>query len=360
MNLHDYAGVIHFHSHYSYDGRIPVSTIVDAARVNTVDFLMLTDHSTMLARTDGFEGWNKGVLLIVGEEIAPRFNHYLAFGHKQAVDCAEKEPDLPPQTYIDRVNALGGFGFIAHPDHAGTKLFHVKHYPWLEWSVSGYTGLGIWDFMTDWQNSLTGYLRSILSYALPAFFMRGPCSATLARWDTLTKERPVVGIGELDNHDTPQDLWGITVAIFPFSRVFNLIRTHIITDRPLTGNSDDDIRSVLTSLQKGRCYVSLDYFHPATGFSMIIGDSNTQATLGERFSLRDTAELHASIPRRGRIRLIRNGSVAQETIGQSLSYRVREAGVYRIEAYLKTWGRFRPWIFSNPVYVDDFLPSSQG
>ena len=82
-------------------------------------------------------------------------------------------------------------------------MFHVKHYPWTDWSVTGYTGMGIWDFMTDWQNSLTGYLRAVLSYAFPALFLRGPSPKTLERWDRLSQERRVVGIGELDNHDTP-------------------------------------------------------------------------------------------------------------------------------------------------------------
>ena len=50
----------------------------------------------------------------------------------------------------------------------------MKHYPWTDWSVTGYTGIGIWDFMTDWQNSLTGYLRAVLSYVFPALFLRGP------------------------------------------------------------------------------------------------------------------------------------------------------------------------------------------
>jgi hypothetical protein len=356
MTHYDYAGVIHLHSQYSYDGRVPVPEILAAARKNNITFLLLTDHSTMQARTDGWEGWNNGVLLVVGEEIAPRFDHYLAFGHKQAVDCAEKEPDLPPQAYIDRVTALGGFGFIAHPDHAGTRLFHVKHYPWREWSVTGYTGLGIWDFMTDWQNSLTGYLRSVLSYALPALFLRGPCPATLERWDALTTERAVVGIGELDNHDTPKRFCLFTISVLPFSRVFNLIRTHILTDRPLTGNSRDDIGDVLGALKKGRCYVSLDYFHPATGFTVTLQDGESEATLGERFLLRGPARLRAALPRRARIRLLNRGRLLQETVGTELSYQVREPGVYRIEALLRACGRYRPWIFSNPLYVERRTP----
>jgi hypothetical protein len=179
MHLNDYTGVIHLHSAYSFDGRTPIAEILTAAQKSSIDFLLLTDHSILRARKDGYEGWHDGTLLIIGEEIAPRFNHFLAFGLSEPVACAENEPDLPPQAYIDHVQIMGGLGFIAHPDHAGTELFHVKHYPWTDWSVTGYTGLGIWDFMTDWQNSLTGYLRAILSYAFPAHFLRGPSPATV-------------------------------------------------------------------------------------------------------------------------------------------------------------------------------------
>ena len=351
MNLYDYTGVIHLHSVYSYDGRTPVPEILAAARTNAIDFLLLTDHSTVEARKDGFEGWNDGVLLVVGEEIAPRFNHYIAFGHEMAVDCAEKEPDLPPQDYIDRVAKLGGFGFIAHPDHAGTDLFHVKPYPWLDWSVHGYTGMGIWDFMTDWQSSLSGYSRAILSYMVPAFFLRGPRPETLARWDRLTKERTVVGIGELDNHDTPERFWRFIIPVFPFSRVFNLIRTHVITDSPMSGTSKEDIERLLDSFKRGRCYVSLDHFCPARGFSTILRDKDKEATIGDRFTLSETAEWKTSLPDRAKIRLIKDGQTFQETVGKELSVTLRDAGVYRIETYLKAFGIYRPWIFSNPIYV---------
>ena len=36
-----------------------------------------------------------------------------------------------------KARAPGGFGFIAHPDHEGTAMFHVKHYEWQKWKVSG-------------------------------------------------------------------------------------------------------------------------------------------------------------------------------------------------------------------------------
>lgn len=351
MPLNDYAGMIHLHSAYSFDGRTGVTAILDAAGKCGIDILLLTDHSTLGARTDGFEGWHDGTLLVVGEEIAPRFNHYLAFGLCEAVGCAEREPDLPPQAYIDRVRDHGGIGFIAHPDHAGTILFHVKHYAWTDWSVSGYAGMGIWDFMTDWQNSLSSRTRAVLSYAFPALFLRGPAPATLDRWDRLTQERRIVGIGELDNHDSLRRLWGIPIPVFPFSRVFGLIRTHFLFEKPLSGESRTDLAEVLETLKRGRAYISLDHFRSASGFSLTLTEGDRKATMGDEFILDRSAVLRALFPHRARIRLIRNGILLRREIGTELRVDLQEPGVYRIEADLKAFGRYRPWIFSNPLYV---------
>jgi hypothetical protein len=351
QNLIDHVGVIHLHSAYSFDGRTPVAEIIRAANKSGLDFLLLTDHSTLQARKDGFEGWHDGTLLIVGEEIAPRFNHYLAFQHRESVANAEELPDMPPQTYINRVRNQGGMGFIAHPDHEGAALFHVKHYPWADWSVTGYTGLGIWDFMTDWQNSLSGYLRAILSYAFPAFFLRGPSPNTLARWDAFTQTHRLVGIGELDNHDTLRRILGFNLSIFPYTRVFRLIRTHILTDGPLSGDSRADIATLFDALRNGRAYVALDYYRSSAGFSVFLTEEGRIATMGDTFVLHHSAELKISVPYQARIHIIRNGALYHQATGKECSVMINETGVYRIEAYLKLFSGVHPWIFSNPLYV---------
>jgi hypothetical protein len=351
MELIDHAGIIHFHSAYSFDGRTPLPDILAAARRSGIDFLLLTDHSTLRAREEGFEGWHDGVLLVVGEEIAPRFNHYLAFQLAEPVAMPEETPVIHPQACIDQVRNRGGIGFIAHPDHEGTALFHVKHYPWTDWSVTGYTGIGIWDFMTDWQSGLSSYPRALLSYLFPALFLRGPRQMTLERWDRLARERRVVGIGELDNHNSRHRICGIDVSVFPFSRVLTLVRTHILTERPFSGNGPEDIAALLDALKNGRAYISLDHFRPAAGFSMILEEKGRSATMGDSFLLENSADLAVRVPRRARIRLIRNGALFRETTGTELSLTIREPGVYRAEAYLRILGRHRAWIFSNPLYV---------
>jgi hypothetical protein len=163
--------------------------------------------------------------------------------------------------------------------------------------------------------------------------------------------RRITGIGELDNHNTRKRILGIYFSIFPFSRVFRLIRTHILTEKPLCGVSRSDIPTLLDALKRGRAYISLDHFRSANGFSLILMEEERKATIGDDFILHHSAELRVSFPHQARIHLIRNGKLFHETTGKELSLTLRDGGVYRIEADLKVFGRYRPWIFSNPIYV---------
>jgi len=351
MKLYDYTGAIHLHSVHSFDGRAPVGDIVEAAEKNGLAFVMLTDHSTLGARRNGEEGWHGNTLLVVGQEISPRFNHYLAFDIDEEVSVDEDDTECRPQNYIDRVNQLGGMGFIAHPDHTGTEVFHVKHFPWKDWSVSGYTGMGIWDFMTDWQATLRGLFSGLIGYLFPAYVLQGPREATLKRWDELNKRKRIVGIGELDNHDTPRKIGGITIGIFPFKRAFRFIRTHLLLDTPLKGEAKGDIQALLEALRQGRAYMAMEYFRRAKGFKLALSDSENEATMGDAFSLRGEALLQVWVPERGKIRIIKDGDMCIESVGRDIRYAVSQRGIYRVEVYAKIWGRYRPWIFSNPVYV---------
>src|SRR3974390_2874807 len=83
--MYDIPGCLHFHSQFSFDGRVPVQDILPAAQRAGLAFAVLTDHSHLDARSAGWERYHasadgKKVLLIVGEEISPRYNHYLALG----------------------------------------------------------------------------------------------------------------------------------------------------------------------------------------------------------------------------------------------------------------------------------------
>lgn len=351
MSLSDYRGIIHLHSSFSYDGHASMEKIVAAAQKNGIDFLMLTDHDHLQARNDGWEGWQGKTLVIVGEEIAPRFNHYLAFGIDKPVSFGSDREGKEPQKYIDAANKQGGFGFIAHPDHEGTEMFHVKHYPWTDWKVNAYTGIGVWDFMTDWQKSLDGYFAAFLSFLFPAYFLKGPRRITLERWDNLSQIRKTVGIGELDNHASRKNILGIPFVAFPFNRAFKFISTHILTRQPFSGDSKQDIDQVSQSLLTGCCYLSLDYFHKPNGFRFFIEQEKQEYLMGDSLRFSRSAQLTVSCPKPALIRVIRNGCELTTSISSRLFLPVEEPGIYRAEAYLKSFGKYRPWIYSNPIFV---------
>jgi len=120
---------------------------------------------------------------------------------------------------------------------------------------------------------------------LPAYVLKGPMDITLKRWDRLNKKGRVVGIGELDNHDTPRKILGITVGVFSFKRAFRFIRTHLLLDNPLSGDAEEDTNALLGALRNGRTYMAMEYFREAKGFLLSISDHNREATSGGRVSV---------------------------------------------------------------------------
>ena len=228
--------------------------------------------------------------------------------------------------------------------------------------MTGYAGMGVWDFMTDWQKTLTGPCKALWCYLQPALVLKGPKPETLHRWDTLNRQRKVVGIGELDNHDSRRIFLGFSVSVFPFHRAFRLIRTHLLTEQPLTGHSATDIALLLDALKKGRAYIALESHRSAMGFSFTITGKYSSATMGEQLPLDNASFLQVTLPDKGRIRVIKDGGTWDESVGTALERPLSEPGCYRVEVWRRTFGRYHPWIYTNPIYVQptpDLPPGPQ-
>lgn len=327
--MHDYCGAIHIHSFYSYDGHRKMDEIIESANNCGLDFIIITDHFSIEAKK--YEGWHKNTLVIVGEEITPRYNHYLAFDIKKTVVASGTEDN--PQKYIDEVNRQGGFGFIAHPDHRGNEIFHVKQYPWKEWNATGFTGFCIWDLQTDWQETLKNYPKAFLSYLFPAYFLKGPKPETLHRWDAFNQTEKKYGIGEVDNHESVRKYFGIKFKIFKFDLAFKMLRTHILTEEPFAKNNAD-IQKVYGAIKTGKSFVANDYFFNAKGFEFY----------------KDNDTITARTPKKAIIKILKNGRCILEGFSDNVSVQTDGQGVYRCECFLKKFG-LKPWIFSNPIFV---------
>src|SRR5690554_6549385 len=128
-------GNIHIHSTYSV-GAESIYEIARAAAKSGLDFIIITDHRTLAHRPE--EGYRDGVLVLCGSEVNYKQHQSLALGIKEEIPANDDNP----QAVIDAVSAQRGLGIIAHPFEAGSPLvLDGIHYPWLDWQVSGFSGI---------------------------------------------------------------------------------------------------------------------------------------------------------------------------------------------------------------------------
>ncbi len=348
LELHDIAGVIHVHSLHS-DGTGTVAEIAAAAEASELDYVLLTDHDTLRAKERREEGWHGSVLLLVGEEVSPLGqNHYLAFGLERPI----RHHGLSCQQIVDRVNEQGGFGFLSHPFSKGSERFRrARGMPWRDLDADGYTGVELWSFVTDSAERIGG-IRDVLRFiAAPQRFVDNPPRNNLEQWDRLCARRRCVGLGGVDAHQI-----GIRIAnrvplrLMAYKRSFRFLRTHLLCDRPLAGELERDRDAVYSALRAGRAYIAMDSLAPAHGFAFA-AHGEQPLVMGDEAPAGGTQLLRAELPRAARVRLLRDGEeVASAASASVIEHETDQPGVYRVEAYLRTHGRERTWILSNPIY----------
>lgn len=328
---HDYqevVGVIHVHSRYS-DGRWPVERIAQVADAQKLDFLILTDHNTLRGRTEGKQGLHGRTLVLVDEEISTEGGHYLALRLPKEVESGRD-----PQTTVDAVAAAGGLGFIAHP--------FSRRSSWTAPEATSMTGLEIYSAREDVmdENPLLLGLWAVLTgadFSMPAWLDRP--REPLAYWDRLLAGgRRVVGIGSPNAHGLQR--FGLRLA--PYGTTFKLVRNHLLIRGELTEEA------VYEALEQGRLFVAHDVVSEGNGFCFAaVEGRQVRAVMGAEVRLSPGLKLYAYLPRRGQVRLFRDGELAGEGMGQHAWFELSGPGAYRVEATR----RGRAWIYSNPIYV---------
>ena len=133
----------------------------------------------------------------------------------------------------------------------------------------------------------------------------------------------------------------------------------MITGTEVTGDADVDEAILLNAIRRGRCYVVLEGYEPAPGFSFELTMGADTLAMGSRIEFHSNSRLHVAAPSSGpvRIRLYRNGVPLVETEGHDLFVDVPGPGVYHTEVYqLRTRylraDKPRIWIISNAIRVE--------
>lgn len=353
--MHEYVINLHMHTSYS-DGNGTHADIARAAMEAGLDAVIITDHNVLVGGVDGYyEEDEKQLLVIVGEEVhdqarQPQKNHLLVIG----ADEEMAQLAANPQDLIRGVGKAGGLSFIAHPIDPEAPAFGEASLSWVDWDVSGFTGIELWNAMTEFKSLLKDKL-SAARYALNfEKVAHGPFPDTLALWDRLLEEspRPVVAVGGSDAHQMPASMGPIKRILFPYEDHFRAVNTHIITKKAFNGEAEHDKRLVLDALRSGHCFIGYDLSASTYGFRFSAHCNSGISWMGDTINSRESATLQVKLPQNAECHLLKDGEpVLSAHQRDSMIYIVDSPGIYRVEAYIEYQKERRGWIFSNPIYV---------
>ena len=344
---------LHIHTGYS-DGSGSHIDIAQAAIQRGLDAVIVTDHNVLVR---GFESYftkgSRRVLMLIGEEVHdqgldPQKNHLLVLGADEEMATFANDP----HSLIKTVRDSGGLSFIAHPDDSAAQAFNEGAITWEDWSVDNYTGIELWNGLSELKTLIPTKLHGVFYSLFPLLVAHQPPSKTIQKWDDLLLRRRVVAVGGSDAHALRMRLGPINRFIYPYEFHFRAINTHIIIQNPLTGDVNTDKKMIFDALAGGHCFVGYDLPLPTRGFRFSAHASEASGIMGDEIQAGGGVTLETYLPSFAEIRLLRNGKVllAGKRI-QALTYDTREPGVYRVEAFRKYLGVKRGWIFSNPIYI---------
>ena len=335
--LHDYRAAFHVHTQYSERSEVAAQAVT-AAQQAGIDILLLSDHNSLAARKDGWQGWQGSTLVLVADEVTPPGRaHVLALG----VQDIEGIQYLSEPAYLRRIVRQDGLAILAHPYGKADLGPGSASSPWTHWQDPNYVALEIWSYMHDWVEGLRWW-QVPWACLRPHRRLSGPDRRLLHLWDRLQRERNVTGVAGVDAHAV-QALAG-NFRLFPYGDLFRSTLTHLLT-RPLSGDAARDERSVMEALRLGRAYVAFEILAAVEAFTFAAERGSERWLPISRLPAGAKTTLLVSTPEPAEIRLIHDSSVRAATTGAEASWEVSEPGVYRVEVYLDG----RPWIFSNPI-----------
>lgn len=354
--MHEILLNLHMHTFYS-DGHGSHREIANAAIRSNLDAVIVTDHNVWVNGPEGYyqDGQEK-VLMLIGEEVhdptrTPQKNHLLVFGADRELAGLAGSP----QALIDGVNGAGGLSFLAHPYDPASKTFNEPDITWNDWEIDGYTGIELWNGLSEFKSLLKTRFHAIFYSLMPNRIPHGPPVKLLKRWDELlTSGKKVVAVGGSDAHQLPANLGPIHKVVFPYNYHFRMINTHLLIPHALTGNVEADKEVILKALQKGYGFVGNDGIESTRGFRFQAHGKEIQTIMGGDIPLNEGVTFQIRLPAKAECNLVQNGKIVKSWVDRDVMvFNARKTGVYRVEAYRRHLGKRRGWIFSNPIYINN-------
>src|SRR5574341_723328 len=243
--MHEIVVNLHMHTRYS-DGSGTHKDIAQSAIQTGLDVVIVTDHNVFVQGLEGYyrrpastsvstplaekRSRTTRVLLLVGQELHdqdrdPQKNHLLVFNANRDLSYLADDP----QTLINGVRDAGGLCFIAHPNDPAAPAFNETDISWEAWDVQNYTGIELWNGLSELKTVIPTKLHGLFYAFFPQFIGHYPIPATLSRWDeSLAAGRRIVALGGSDAHAMHMHLGPLHRVIFPYEFHFKTVNTHVL------------------------------------------------------------------------------------------------------------------------------------
>jgi acetyl esterase/lipase len=338
----DYRAVMHVHAEDADHTKGTRAEVLAAAKAIGLNVVMWTDHRG--PKPDTWSGIRDGMLFIPGSED----DHLLRFpspaGGQPSTGSTGPAGDLRFLSHLEETPDARSDGFQGmeiynrHTDAKDEKAFE-------EYFRAAMKNPAEWESLVKRQRAYPDEVFGAGTDYWPTLF---------AKWDQETAAHPFTGIAANDSHKN-QIFNG--VIFDPYEVSFRSAVTHILA-RDLT---EPQIRE---SLRAGRVYVAHDWLCDPTGFSFVAGNNNGVYDMGDRAPMIARTRLVGTLPVPATIKIIHKGAVVADAADSKIDFTPTEPGAYRLEAWLPVDGEMRPWIYSNPIYLETVagrgitLPSS--
>jgi len=235
----------------------------------------------------------------------------------------------------------------------GSPLFmHGKNYPWTDWQVHDFQGIEIWNYTSQWIGGIQSILKGIMLLYFPQLALTGPDPRTMAKFDAYQQQGlKIIATGGSDAHGKKTKIGFIRIKASPYETWFRSINLHVLSNKAFSGEYPNDRELLYQSIRKGALWVGNDYYRSSCGFSFYIQTGKKRWGMGETAPAQERMYARVMTPYPARVRLIRNGSVWKTSTGKVHTFNDLDKGVYRVEADHRHGLGYRPWIYSNSIWV---------
>ena len=325
--LIDYRGIIHCHCYLSHDSRGTFEEIGRACERVGIDYLIMTDHITPVSVLNGLRGKSGRTLFLVGAEISKGGASILGLDLNGYVDRK-----LSTDGVVKAIHKQGGLAFVGHAE------------AFRDWQVAGFDGIELYNVHANALQHNEAWLALKALLIPPGSLFRSIIDlypGNFQHWDGTTQQHRWVGIFGNDAHQNIHLFGPRAGTIGTYEQIFKISTTHVIAPRL-------DRESIMAALTRGHCYGALEIWGDPTGFAFTARSGTSTALMGDEMVFHPNSLFHIQLPVAAEVRIIRNGRQLYQAKQQTLSYQPLWPGVYRVEA----WLHGRPWIFSNPIYLN--------